>query len=53
MEGITTPEHLCKNGCGGWHINAQTTVLGIMLLIASLAFLYYMHNCARKLTQVF
>jgi len=36
-----------------WHINAYTTVLGMMLLIfASLGFLY-IHSSGRKLTQIF
>ncbi|MBE9052106.1 hypothetical protein IQ243_17090 [Nostocales cyanobacterium LEGE 11386] len=36
-----------------WHINAYTTVLGIMLLtFASLGFLYINYS-RRKLTQVF
>jgi hypothetical protein len=36
-----------------WHINAYTTVLGIMLLsVASLGFLY-MHYSGQKLAQVF
>ncbi|HYW20608.1 MAG TPA: hypothetical protein VE956_15115 [Nodularia sp. (in: cyanobacteria)] len=36
-----------------WHINAYTTVLGMMLLtFASLGFLY-IHSSGRKLTQIF